>query len=181
MFKQFARPLVLVGLLLLGLSGLVFFLALYTGARFPSHRDEASYPTFPTRLPCTTVPDPLHPPVYPNALQVSVTPNPTHGWLEVMYTTSFLTTDDPKAVLAYYRGTMVTGGWFPEYQLSDLVTTPGTSAYGYPDSEVANMSGIIDVQGYAAFCNTTSAHPIRVAVVVRAFDSKRSQILLRVY
>ena len=98
-----------------------------------------------------------------------------------MYTTSFLTTDNPTTVLDYYRTTMVTQGWFLEDQLSDFLKTPGPSGYSGPDREVANMSDIIDIQDYAAFCNTTSAHPIRVAVVVRKFDRNFTQVLLRVY
>src|SRR6266536_1059859 len=94
MFQKFSKPAWSCSLMFLGFGSLVLFLSFYTMARFPSEPAETSYPTFRPRPPCTPVPDTLHPPIYPNALQVSITPNPTHGWLEVMYTTSFLTTDN---------------------------------------------------------------------------------------
>jgi hypothetical protein len=142
--------------------------------------------TFPTRLPCTPVPDPLNPPIYPKAQHVAVTPNPNRYWLEMMNATSFDTPDDADTVLDYYRAKMVADGWFLEFELSKALQTPATkdpygNTFGYLDYEVAKMPDVKDVQGYAAFCNTTSAHPIRVVVVVRTLVDGRTQVQLRVY
>jgi hypothetical protein len=132
------------------------------------------------------VADTLNPPIYPSAQHVTVTPNPNHLWLDVMYTTSFDTPDNAETVLDYYREKMVLDGWFLEFELSKALQTPVTkdpygNTYGYLDHEVADMPDVKDVQGYAAFCNTTSAHPIRVVVVVRTPHDRRTQVYLRVY
>jgi hypothetical protein len=104
----------------------------------------------------------------------------------MMYSTSFDTPDDADTVLDYYRAKMVADGWFLEFELSKAMQTPVTkdpygNTYEYLDREVATMPDLKDAQGYAAFCNTTSAHPIRVVVVVRTPDSGRTQVQLRVY
>jgi hypothetical protein len=136
---------------------------------------------FPTRIPCTPVSDPLHPPAYPNAFEATVVPAPTREWLGVMYTMSYKTSDSPATVVAYYSANMKKEGWTFEWQLTEVLKTPGSTTYDWLYVEGRNLPDVVDILKYAAYCGSASAHPINVYVVVRSLNDGTTQVDLRVH